>query len=63
MESYRTAIYGVHQRRTAVHWHHAALERHGRASRCSSCCAFSLVMLVLGVIVFKRLEPAFAKVL
>ncbi len=24
---------------------------------------FSLVMVVLGVIVFKRLEPAFAKVL
>jgi ABC-2 type transport system permease protein len=62
MESYRTAIYGV-TKPDAVHWRHASLLGDMDVTSLFFVLLFSVVMVVLGVIVFKRLEPAFAKVL
>ncbi len=61
LEAYRTCIYGV----TDVdgkHWHQATTEALDLPGLLWVLC-FSIVLLVLGTLVFKRLEPAFAKVL
>ncbi len=61
MESYRTAIYGV-TNPDGKHWSHAGIENLDLPAL-MGVLGFSIVVLLLGVIVFKRLEPAFAKVL
>jgi ABC-type polysaccharide/polyol phosphate export permease len=61
MESYRTAVYGA-TNADGIHWHHSGWGDMDVESL-FFVLAFSLVVLVLGVILFKRLEPAFAKVL
>lgn len=61
MEAYRTAVYGVTSP-SGLKWHHASfldMDFSGLAG----VLVVSIAILLGGVIVFKRLEPAFAKVL
>jgi ABC-type polysaccharide/polyol phosphate export permease len=60
-EAYRTAIYGLPSPDGKA-WHHGTLAALDIPSLLW-VLGLSLVLLVLGTIVFKRVEPAFAKVL
>ena len=60
-EAYRTAIYGVPST-VGKGWHHGTLEQLDVPSLLW-VLGLSLVLLIIGTIVFKRVEPAFAKVL
>ena len=60
-EAYRTAIYGMPST-VGKGWHHGTLEQLDVPSLLW-VLGFSVVLLILGTIVFKRVEPAFAKVL
>jgi lipopolysaccharide transport system permease protein len=61
MESYRTAVYGVTTPNGKT-WHQASFWSMD-VMALVGVLVISLVILTLGVIAFKRLEPAFAKVL
>ena len=60
-EAYRTAIYGMPSL-VGKGWRHGTLEQLDIPGL-MWVLGFSVVLLVLGTIVFKRVEPAFAKVL
>jgi lipopolysaccharide transport system permease protein len=60
-EAYRTAIYGL-PTEVGKSWHHGTLEALDIPGLLW-VLGFSVVLLILGTLVFKRVEPAFAKVL
>jgi len=60
-EAYRTAIYGMPSL-VGKGWRHGTLEQLD-VPALLWVLGFSVVLLILGTIVFKRVEPAFAKVL
>ena len=60
LESYRTVIYGISL--PGATWRPATMADLDLTAL-AAVLAISLVLLVIGIISFKRLEPAFAKVL